>query len=588
MHPSIKQVIDYSSELSLIDHDEFIELVCACFVYVYICNHSESQQAFQLDKKLTFSSLNSSVKTALHLSAPLKVCRKNRPELENALNEFIAKLVRLFQNKVINGNDLSTAAKELYGESSHHYVIPNELCQLGVGLLRSSIKQVYCPFEKGCDFGLYLPEHSKVVTETSSKDDVFYAKAQSALLNKPLQVIETDPLKNPTLIEDGQLKKFEAVVGMPPLGARVKEKVDGDIWCRFPEDSLMGEVYYLRHMLAQSRGRVICFVSNAFLFRTAGGEYQFKEDIVENEWLEGVIALPRGLLTHISVDISLVILNSSKTSLTVKFMDASSKTFTRKLSKTRNQLCNVQELLDIYYNPHNYDDDLIVYSSMYEIADTDYNLSPARYLKSKDDRKLDEFLSGFKTAALSELVDIIRPQALQNKEEGNEAFNEYGLNNLNDIDHLVGSPRRLTLDSRQSKRATKQLILPNDVLVVCRGAVGKVGFVPDNIKDNALANQAFAILRVKPLCRRMSPKALFQYLSSDYGKYQLSSLATGTTSLMLSSKDLSSMVVPALNKAQQEVMAIAHQQATDKQNTIEVLQKELVELRAQAIKEIAV
>ncbi|GAC20294.1 N-6 DNA methylase [Paraglaciecola arctica] len=587
MHTSIKQLIDYSSGLFSLEQEEFIELVSACFVYVYIFNQDKSPQAFQLDKKLTFNDLNSSVKTVLHLSAPLKVCRKNRPELEYALNEFIAKLALLFQSNVISGKDLSVAVKELYGKSREHFVIPNELCQLGVGLLRSSTQQVYCPFEKGCDFALYLPEQTEVVTETNSKDDVFYAKAQSALLNKPLQVIETDPLKNPTLIEDGQLKKFDAVVGMPPLGIRVKGKVNGDIWCRFPEDSLMGEVYYLRHMLAQSKGRVICFVSNAFLFRTAAGEYQFKEDIVENEWLEGVIALPRGLLTHISVDISLVILNSSKTSLSVKFMDASSEAFTRKLSKTLSQLCNVQQLLDIYNNPHNYDDE-IVYSSKYEIADTGYNLSPARYVKSEDDRKLDEFLSGFKTAKLCELVDIIRPQSVQHNEEGNETFKEYGINNLDGIGYLAGNPRLLMLDRQKSKRAKKQMIEPNDVLVVCRGAVGRVGFVPDKIGDNALANQAFAILRVKPLCRRMSPKALFQYLSSDYGKYQLSSLATGTTSLMLSSKDLSSMIVPALNKAQQEVMAIAHQQAIDKQKSIDILQKELVELRTQAIKKIAV
>ncbi|MDO7084761.1 N-6 DNA methylase [Pseudocolwellia sp. AS88] len=588
MHPSIKQVIDYSSELSLIGHEEFIELVCACFVYLHTFNQSNSPQTFQFNKKLTFNELNSSVKITLHLSTPLKVCLKNRPELENALNEFIAKIARLLQSKVINGKDLNTAIKVLYGKSSHHYVIPNELCQLGVDLLGSSIQQVYCPFEKGCDFALFFPEQTKVVTETNSKDDVFYAKVQIVLLNKSLQIIETDPIKSPSLIVDGGLRKFDAVIGMPPLGSRIKGKVDGDIWCRFPEDAFFGEVYYLRHMLAQSKGRVICFVSNAFLYRTAAGEYRFKQDIIENEILEGVIALPNGLLSHTSLDISLVVLDTRKTSLNVKFMDASSEAFTYKLSKTRNQLSNVKQLLDIYYNPYNYDDDLIVYSSMYEIADTDYNLSPARYLKSKDDRKLDEFLSGFKTTTLSELVDIIRPQALQHNEEGNEAANEYGLNNLNDIGLLAGSPRQLTLNSRQSKRAIKQLILPNDVLVVCRGAVGRVGFVPDKIGDNALANQAFAILRVKPLCRRMSPKALFQYLSSDYGKYQLSSLATGTTSLMLSSKDLSTMIVPALNKAQQEVMANAHQQAIDKQNAIEILQKELMGLRTQAIQEILI
>jgi type I restriction enzyme M protein len=587
MHTSIKQLIDYSSGIFPLEDDEFLELICACFVYVHRISQDKSPLIYHVDELLTFNDLNASIKTFLHLSAPLKVSRKNRPELEGALNEFIAKLGKLFNSKVINSNDLSDAVKEMYSKIESGFVIPNELCHLGVSLLGNSTQQVYCPFEKGCDFALSLPELSQATTETNSIDDVFYAKIQSALLNKSLSIIKTDPIENPTISGDGGLKKFDASIAMLPIGTRLKGEVESDIWDRFPERSLMGEVYYLRHMLAQSTGRVICFVSNAFLFRTAAGEYQFKEDMVENEWLEGVIALPRGLLPHTSVDISILILNQSKPSFTVKFFDATSEKFILKLSKKRNQLSNIHQLLNIYYNPHNYAEDEIVTSSKYDIADNEYNLSPARYVQSENDKKLDEFLSSVKTAPLNELVDIFRPQALQNDIQGNIDFLEYGLNNLNDIGHLDGSPRQLKLANRKLKSAKKQLIKSNDVLIVCRGAVGKVGFVPDTIEDNALANQAFVILRVKPLCRRMTPKALFEYLSSDYGRHHLSSLATGTTSLMLASKDISSMVVPAFNKVQQEALAVAHQQAIDKQNELDTIKKALVESRTKAIEGIA-
>ena len=74
----------------------------------------------------------------------------------------------------------------------------------------------------------------------------------------------------------------------------------------------MGEVYYLRHMLAQSTKKVVCFVSDAFLFRTAAGEKLFKENMIEENWLEGVIALPNGLLSHTSAPINAVILNKEK------------------------------------------------------------------------------------------------------------------------------------------------------------------------------------------------------------------------------------------------------------------------------------
>ncbi|MDO6536260.1 N-6 DNA methylase [Alteromonas stellipolaris] len=464
----------------------------------------------------------------------------------------------------------------MYSTSSASFTVPDEIAELGAGLIGQH-SSVYCPFEKGVDFAFHVAEQSDVVCETGNYDDAFYAKVLSYFYRQNIKVKDSDPIESPSLIDSGKLIQFDSAIAMPPFGLNMKGKLSIDIWSRFPENSLMGEVYFLRHMLAQSSKQVVCFVSDAFLFRSTAGERHFKEDIFDNNWLEGVISLPTGLLSHKSTPINILILNKEKNHDFVRFYDARTDHFAEPISKTKNRLKNVKQIISEFQQFGLSDNAIDVPED--EIENNDYNLAPSRYVSSEKDREFHDFLSHFRKAPLRELVDFIRPQSLSHDECGEATFYEYGVNNLNDINLLSGKPRTLKVNKRKQKRADRHKIKPNDVLVVCRGAVGKVGFVPEDIEDNAVANQAFTILRIKEGCRRMTPQALFQYLSSEYGKYQLTSLATGTSSLMLSSNDIHSMTVPAFEKVQQEEIAVAHQQTVDIYKRIEVLQVEIANIQ---------
>ena len=175
------------------------------------------------------------------------------------------------------------------------------------------------------------------------------------------------------------------------------------------------------------------------------------------------------------------------------------------------------------------------------------------HLLSEDEKALAQFLASHQTAKLEDLVDIIRPQAVKHDDVGVERFTEYNVSNLNDIGQISKLGKVVNVLKNDLNRAEKQTIQQNDVLVVCKGAVGKVGVVETQLGSNAIASQAFSILRVKPHINSITPTALFQYLNSKYGQLQLASLVTGTTALMLSAKDLSSMLIPLFpeNKIQQ-------------------------------------
>ena len=578
MNPLLQQLIRQSPASFPLEDDERVELLVACFLYA---NRNYSLGDEEGAKRLTFQELNTSIRKELNLSHPLKVCKKSRPELESELNYFVDKLKQLLQSKAVSRPDLSGAVRELYYTLDGNPPIPNEVSYLITGLLDGTVKTIYCPFGKSADFALHLPDHMAITTETELKDDVFYAKVQYALLDKSCVLAENDPIEKPKYTGDGGLNQFDAVISMPPLRAKLRSKAKNDIWGRFPENSLMGEVYFIRHMLAHTEKHVLCVVSNAFLYRSAAGERAFKEAIIENNWLEGVIALPTGLFGATASGLNVLVLNKTNANPRIKFMDASGDKFPTKRTKTEKKLVGVENILKTYASLD--DTDELVHVLPDEIEANEYNLSPSRYIVSEGDSKLYAFLSCLKTACLWELVEIIRPQALKSEGQGGELFYEYGLSSLDEIGHVTGKPRLVYLNKRQLKRAEKQQIKPKDVLVVCKGGVGKVGFVPDSIKNPAVANQAFAILRVKELCRRMTPEALFQYLSSDYGKHHLKSLATGTTALMISSKDLSSMTVPALNKEQKQILAAVHKQAVKKQKILTGIKKSMKDLSVTAL-----
>ncbi|MEZ8740539.1 N-6 DNA methylase [Photobacterium swingsii] len=496
---------------------------------------------------------------------------------DDALLQLVTSLQQLVRANAISYQDLSVAITRLLEESGKKYgqlMIPDELTDLGVGLLGDKVGSVYCPFTAGYEFAHKLPLESIVAGETPLRSDEFYAEVHNVLLDRNFRVTCTDPIFVPTLIGDGGLKQFQSSIAMPPLGQKYPKSDIHDIWGRFPEKSLMADVYQLRHMLAHASDAVVGFVTNGFLFRSAAGEKQFKQNVLEINWLKAVIALPSNLLASTSIPLSIVVFDKHKTNDSVLFIDASSEHFIDKSSRVRNKLANAEQIQSIYNAFESSE-----FSKVCSIADIeamDYNLSPSRYVLTNEDMALKQFLEQYPTAKLSELVEIVRPQAVKHDADADAEYIEHNLTSLNTIGQLEGAGKRIKVASKEVVKVEKQKIQAGDVLVSCRGAVGRVALIDDSIEDNVIASQAFAILRQKPHVNNLSSVALYQYLTSEFGQQQLSSLVTGTTAQMLSAKDLSNMDVPVFSPeklAELEVVRLnvieVHQKILDLQKEIE-------------------
>jgi type I restriction enzyme M protein len=557
---------------------EYIVQIAACFLWVKQTENKSIDDEIQFDRSSTdFHLLQQKLVCAVQME---NVFMPSRGQLtgENTF-QLMLSLQELIRAKVVTYKDLSDTIKLMFSEGgkySGEAYIPEELSKLSIAFLGNNNHLVYCPFGRGYYFAHELPETSEAFGESQVMEDVFFAGVHSFLLDREFTINHIDPIGYPSFVGDGGLKQFDSAVAFPPLNLKYGKHDINDIWGRFPEKSLMGDVYHLRHMLSQSTDIVVCVVSSGFLYRTAAGEKQFKQDILEHNWLKAVIALPNNLLSNTSISINIIVLDKKKTDNTVNFINATSESFIEQETRTRNKLVNVEKIIELYQS--NTDSKISKHCSNEEIAENDFNLSPSRYVLTDEEEGLVNFLKSYKTAKLEDLVEIIRPQALKHNELADTVFTEYNLASLNTIGEIVGEGKKISVSPNELNRANNQIIKANDILVVCKGAVGKIAIVGEHISENSIASQAFSILRIKPHINTVTSEAVYQYLISDFGQLQIKTIITGTSALMISAKDLNTLQIPLFNTEKLNEIKEVRQKVVDTHKQIETLKQKITSL----------
>jgi type I restriction enzyme M protein len=489
------------------------------------------------------------------ISKPLKLD-------DEALYLLVGKIKSSLERGVITYFDVAEIAFQMsQSEGRSEINVPDELVKLGCELLSGEVKDVYCPFSASYRFAEALDLEGKdSYLEVSNIFDHAWIKLSAELKSVTYyrELLASDPITSPMFIDNNGLRQFSHTLALPPFGVKYPKDVTRlDKSGRFPENPHMGEVIQLRHMLAQTSEQVVTFVINGLLSRTAAGERQFKQDMIKQGLLHSVISLPEKLFSNTSLQVNALVFDKRKKAEHVLFIDASGEHFIKKEGK-RNVLNKISDIISLYsgdqdaFNDYNNPFsflDLAVNVSPKVIADNDFNLLPARYVLSPEQKKLNRFLDTQETLALSDIAEIIGPQAIKNELDGEVTFYEFGLTNLNDIGEFVGEGKKVSTNSQVS-RAQNQLLQENDILIVDKGSVGKVAFVEQLPKENAMPSQAFTIVRIDKRLSEIEPTALFQYLLSPLGQLQLESMATGETVTMIGTKDLKAMRIPKFSKAQ--------------------------------------
>jgi type I restriction enzyme M protein len=159
---------------------------------------------------------------------------------------------------------------------------------------------------------------------------------------------------------------------------------------------------------------------------------------------------------------------------------------------------------------------------------------------------------------------------------------ELVVSDLSDLG-LVSPPSKLLQVSQAQLHGLRRAELhPGDIVLVTKGSVGKVGLIlqiPDG--ETWVANQSFAILRLRRSGPFQTPTVLFRYLNSRMGQGLLQGLKVGTAVSTLQMADLKRLPVVIPDEGTQALVVAQMDRLLELQSEIDTLRAEQAGMQAQ-------
>lgn len=210
------------------------------------------------------------------------------------------------------------------------------------------------------------------------------------------QIEYGDTLKNPMLVEDGKLIKFDRIIANFPFSMIWKStNASEDPYGRFnlgiPPKSY-ADFAFIQHMYStlDKKGKAAIISSQGVLFR-GGQEEQIRKKMVEADVIDAVIALPANLFYGTGIPACIFLINKNKSierKKKILFIYAA-KDF---LDAGKRDLLRPQDIEKIISTFKNYKDiDKYCHiANIGEIEENEYNLNVPRYIDiSEEEEKID-------------------------------------------------------------------------------------------------------------------------------------------------------------------------------------------------------
>lgn len=451
--------------------------------------------------------------------------------------------------------------------------LDTSLCDLAVELLADvHSKSVYVPWDMSGQLTSRVGKKSASVF-SESQQSLSLTELVSIIVNKAIRVDISDPLRHPSYTRGYErLIPFNAALSMPPVGVRVdKDIVQNDTFNRFIEPSNQLATLALQHIIAQADGKIVFITGNSMLF-SAGAERQLRERIVQAGMLEAVVSLPSGLMSHAAIPLTILVLDTSKKASAVRFVNAAVPYFYEQANRGKNQLIRTDELISLVNSVE--DSPYAKSVSIQEIADNDMQLQVNRYVLDAQTRRLNAFMEQHQFAELGELVEIIKPIAALISEDGEPAF-EVLAADVPEFGYIHAASKPVQMDTKSRKAADLKL-RQDDIVLMIKGAVGKVGIVGSTNDSYWTVGPSAVILRAD--AGRIDPRALALFLRSGLGQHLLKGAASGAVQPFIQLKELVTLKIPVSSLSEHMECGAILEQEEDIQTQIRRLNASLSEL----------
>jgi type I restriction enzyme M protein len=198
-------------------------------------------------------------------------------------------------------------------------------------------------------------------------------------------------LENPQFWED---KPFDAIVSNPPyslkwIGSDDPTLINDE---RFAPAGVLAPkskadfafvLHALSYLSGKGRATIVCFPG---VFYRGGAEAKIRQYLVDNNYVETVIALAPNLFFGTTIAVTILVLSKHKTDTKTQFIDASGlfKKETNTNTLTDAHIDHIMQAFDSKTNVEHFAKSV----SFEHVAANDYNLSVSSYVEAQDKREV--------------------------------------------------------------------------------------------------------------------------------------------------------------------------------------------------------
>lgn len=290
------------------------------------------------------------------------------------------------------------------GKSGGEFFTPQHVSKLIAQLAMHKQTRVNKIYDPACGSGSLLLQAKKhfdahIVEEGFFGQEINHTTYNLARMNMFLHNVNYDKFNiqlGNTLIDPhfGDDKPFDAIVSNPPysvnwIGSDDPTLINDD---RFAPAGVLAPkskadfafvLHALSYLSSKGRAAIVCFPG---IFYRGGAEQKIRKYLVDNNYVETVIALAPNLFYGTTIAVTILVLAKNKTNTNTQFIDASGlfKKETNNNILTDKHIEEIMQAFDSKVNVEHF-----AMSAPYEkIVASDYNLSVSSYVEAKDNREV--------------------------------------------------------------------------------------------------------------------------------------------------------------------------------------------------------
>lgn len=291
------------------------------------------------------------------------------------------------------------------GKSGGEFFTPQNVSKLIAQLAmhkQEKVNKIYDPAAGSGSLLLQAKKHfdNHIIEEGFFGQEINHTTYNLARMNMFLHNVNYDKFNialGDTLINPyfGDDKPFDAIVSNPPysvnwIGNGDPTLINDDRYA--PAGVLAPKskadfafvLHALSYLSSKGRAAIVCFPG---IFYRGGAEQKIRKYLVDNNYVETVIAVAPNLFYGTTIAVNILVLSKHKTDNKTQFINASGEGFFKKV--TNNNMLedkHIDKIMAIFDSKENIEHVAVTIDNS-TIAENDYNLSVSSYIEAKDNKE---------------------------------------------------------------------------------------------------------------------------------------------------------------------------------------------------------